>query len=220
MNISMKSYWNERYQGGRIWGDIQCPSAMLAKEHFKRHNVQSVLVPGCGYGRNSLYFAQQGFEVVAFDISDLAIEHAVEQAKIHSVENLQYIVGDLFNPLFLGRKQFDGIYLSNVIHLFLKNERDALLDIVTSLLKPKGILTFSCISIYDTNNYGIGDEIEPNTFMKHEGKPLHFFNDEEIPAILGPRYRILEQRLHIQTESDPNGEVEDLHLWFVAAEKR
>lgn len=217
-SISMRSYWNERYETGRIWGDAECPSAVSATEYFKRYNVQSVLVPGCGYGRNSLYFAQQGFDVLAFDVSDVAVRHAMEQATAHS-ENVKYTVGDIFDPAFLEGRQFDGIYLSNVLHLFLKKERDALLDVMTSLLKPNGILTLSCISVYDTNNFGIGVEVEPNTFMKHAGKPLHFFDDKEIETILQPCCRLLEQRLHVQTESDPSGEAEDLHLWFVSAIK-
>lgn len=216
---SRTDYWNSRYQRGRIWGDDPCPSALLANDYFKRYHVRNVLVPGCGYGRNSFYFALQGFDVTAFDISDMAINQAVEYANSQSVKNIHYEVGDIFDQRFFQEKKFDGIYLSNVIHLFLKTERQNLMDRISSLLKPKGVFTFSCISIYDSNNYGIGNEIEPNTFIKHEGKPLHFFDEQEIKTLLQPHYQILDQHLHVQTESDPNGDSEDLQLWFVAAEK-
>jgi 2-polyprenyl-3-methyl-5-hydroxy-6-metoxy-1,4-benzoquinol methylase len=214
----MKSYWNGRYAAGRIWGDAPCPSAFMANEHFKRGNVNDVLVPGCGYGRNSFFFAKQGFRVTAFDVSDVAIELARGQARDRSTD-LEYAVGDIFDETFMAGKQFDGVYLSNVLHLFLVDQREQILRHITSFLKPGGIFAFSCISVFDTNNYGIGVEIEPNTFEKHEGKPLHFFDENEIQTILEADYRILEQKLHVQTEADPSGETEDLQLWFVAAQK-
>lgn len=85
---------------------------------------------------------------------------------------------------------------------------------------PGGHLVFTCISVFDTHNYGMGIEIEPNTFEKHKGKPLHFFDECEVQRILSANYQILEQKLHAQTELDPSGASEDLQLWFVVAEKR
>jgi SAM-dependent methyltransferase len=214
----IKTYWNDRYTEGRIWGDDACPSAVMAYDHFSRAGIVDVLVPGCGYGRNSLFFAKQGFHVTAFDVSDVAVGLAGEQAQ-ENVSEVKYLVGDVFDPEFLAGEQFDGIYLSNVLHLFLATEREKLLRRITSFLRSGGLFTFSCISVFDTNNYGIGPEIEPNTFEKHEGKPLHFFNEAEIQKMLSADYRLLERRLHVQTESDPSGQSEDLQLWFVAAKK-
>ncbi|MCL6601166.1 MAG: class I SAM-dependent methyltransferase [Alicyclobacillus macrosporangiidus] len=214
----MNSYWNARYANGRIWGDDPCPSALMANEHFRSANVKDLLVPGCGYGRNSVFFAEKGYRVTAFDVSDVAIELATAQARERSID-IDYAVGDIFDAAFLTGKEFDGIYLSNVLHLFLAAERDKLVRRLTSLLKRGGIFAFSCISVFDTNNYGIGPEVEPNTFEKHEGKPLHFFDEIEIRTKLEADYKILEQKLHVQTEADPSGETEDLQLWFVAAQK-
>ncbi|WP_067934236.1 class I SAM-dependent methyltransferase [Alicyclobacillus kakegawensis] len=217
--MRVKSYWDNRYSRGRIWGDSPCPSAIMASEHFRRVGVKSVLVPGCGYGRNSVFLAGQGLQVTAFDVSDVAIQLAMEQARERSAD-IEYTVGDIFDETFLVGRQFEGVYLSNVLHLFLARQREQLLRRMTAVLKPGGILTFSCISVHDTNNYGVGKEIEPDTFEKHPGKPLHFFNENEIQSMLEADYKILECELHVQTESDPGGDVEDLRLWFVAAQKR
>lgn len=176
--MQMSSYWNGRYAYGRIWGDSACPSALMANEYFKKNTVKDVLVPGCGYGRNSHFFAAQGYRVTAFDVSEVAIELAKAQAWECSVD-IDYTVGDFFDDAFLSGRTFEGIYLSNVFHLFLAAERDKLVRRLTCLLKPGGILTFSCISVYDTGNYGIGPEVERNTFEKHKGKPLHFFNEND-----------------------------------------
>ena len=214
----MKSYWNARYMGGHIWGDEVCPSAVMAGDGFHRYQVSDVLVPGCGYGRNSLWLAKRGFHVTAFDVADKAIELAIEQSHDESFD-IEYYVADVFDDSLLLGRQFDGIYLSNVIHLLLAEERKKLIDRLTSLLKPHGILTFSCMSEFDKNNYGIGVEVEPNTFEKHTGKPLHFFSEEEIRGMLSSAYEVLECKLHTQTETDPSGETEDLQLWFVVSKK-
>lgn len=213
----MNSYWNGRYAEGRIWGDAPCPSTLMANDHFKTKNVKDVLVPGCGYGRNSLFLAEQGYRVTAFDVSDVAIELATTQARENSID-IEYAVGDLFDETFLTGRLFDGIYLSNVLHLFLATERHKLVRRIHSLLKPGGIFAFSCISVFDTNNYGIGPEVETNTFEKHKGKPLHFFDEIEIQSILKSGFNVLEQKLHVQTETDPSGKTEDLQLWFVSAQ--
>ena len=165
MTSNMESYWNNRYENGAIWGTNECPSAVLAQECFREHSVEKILVPGCGYGRNSLYLAQKGFDVTAFDISNVAIEYAIEHSNKLSLNNLEYEVDSLFDPIFLKEKQFDGIYLSNIIHLFLEEQREKVLDIMTSLLKPNGILAFSVVSIYDKGNYGHGEEVEPKRIL-------------------------------------------------------
>lgn len=220
MTKDMKTYWNNRYKDGAIWGNDECPSAVLARDSFTEYAVTDVLVPGCGYGRNSLYLAREGFQVVGFDISNTAIEYAREQANKLHLDNLTYEVDSLFDPEFLTGKQFDGIYLSNIIHLFMEEQRKQVVDRMTSLLKPGGILTFSVVSVYDKGNYGKGEEVEHNTFMKHKDKLLHCYDEQELHTILEPEYQILKKTLHTQIEPDPSGETEELKLWFVAAKKK
>jgi hypothetical protein len=103
--------------------------------------------------------------------------------------------------------------------LFLAEDRQKIIHILASLLKPGGIFTLTCLSTYDTSNYGVCDEIEENTFVKHQGKPLHYFEESELPRLLWYEFDILHQVLHIQIELDSNGEEEDLYLWFIAAQK-
>ena len=219
MTPSMNSYWNSRYVDGRIWGDNATPSVKMASDWFWKYQINEVLVPGCGYGRNSMWLAKQGFQVTAFDVSNVAIQLAAEQANRHGI-NVNYLVGDLFDPVVLNGMQFEGIYLSNVLHLFLAGDRLRLMERMNAILTPGGMLALTCISVYDQNNYGIGREVEANTFEKHEGKPLHFYTEEEVLRIFDGKYEVLTYTLHTQTESDPSGESEDLQLWFAVGKKR
>ena len=219
MTPSMNTYWNSRYADGRIWGDNATPSVKMASDWFWKYQVNEVLVPGCGYGRNSMWLAKQGFQVTAFDVSDVAIQLATELAFQQGI-NVNYLVEDLFEPALFNGMQFDGIYLSNVLHLFLAGDRQRLMDRMDAMLKPGGMLALTCISIYDQNNYGIGREVEANTFEKHEGKPLHFYSEDELLQLFEENDELLTHMLHMQTESDPSGEFEDLQLWFAVGKKR
>ncbi len=219
MTSSMNTYWNSRYADGRIWGDDAIPSVKRTSDWFREYYVNEVLVPGCGYGRNSIWLAKQGFQVTAFDVSDVAIQMATEDASRQGV-NVNYFVGNLFKPALLNGIQFEGIYLSNVLHLFLSDDRKRLMERMDAMLKPGGMLALTCISVHDQNNYGIGREVEANTFEKHEGKPLHFYTEAEVLQIFEENYEVLTHTLHVQTESDPSGESEDLQLWFVVGKKR
>jgi SAM-dependent methyltransferase len=213
----LAEYWNKRFEDGSIWGEEPCPSAFTARDNFVKAKVQNVLVPGCGYGRNSLFFAKTGFDVTAFDISEVAIEHAIELAKKSGQANIIYNIGDISN-LEKSSRKFNGIYLCNVIHLFKEQERDQLFQTLTDCLEDNGILVFTCISPTDYKNYGVGKEIEPNTF-EHDGKVLYFFTEEKIYNLLSKEYKIMSCRLHTQVENDPKGNTEELQLWEVVAQK-
>lgn len=216
--IKQKEYWNQRFTEGEIWGDEPCPSAVMSIDFLKAIEATNIFVPGCGYGRNSLFFGQNGLEVFATDFSDVAINHAIKKAHQVNCYNITYFSGDLFKSSSQFKQKFDAIFLSNVIHLFLKKEREVLFNIMSSLLKQNGLFIFTCISTSDSKNYGKGDEVEYNTFANH-GKNLHFFTKKEIEELLSPLYKIKDHKLHTQTESDPTGATEELQLWFIVGQK-
>jgi SAM-dependent methyltransferase len=114
----MHSYWQERYlQGSRIWGDKPSPTAALAVALFQRHGVQGVLVPGAGYGRNAALLVQTGFSVTGVEISEEAIELAAQ-----TVPGLTYLHGSFLEvPLEPGA--YDAVFCFNILHLFLKADR-------------------------------------------------------------------------------------------------
>ncbi|MGM0851387.1 MAG: methyltransferase domain-containing protein [Bacillota bacterium] len=142
----------------------------------------------------------------------------MNEANKLKLNDLNYFSSNLFTLTFIPEQKYDAIYLSNVIHLFLENERSKLLSKMSSLLKQDGLLIFTCISISDTKNFSVGKEVEKNTFISH-GKTLHFYTQDEIQDMLCSTYKIQEQKLHIQTETDPDGHKENLKLWFVVGRK-
>jgi ubiquinone/menaquinone biosynthesis C-methylase UbiE len=43
-------------------------------EEFKKHGVKKILELGCGQGRDTIFFASNGLDVVAVDSSHIAID--------------------------------------------------------------------------------------------------------------------------------------------------
>lgn len=117
--VSRKHYWDERFKEGKIWGTSPCPSVKMSLPFLRDNNGESILVPGCGYGRNSLELAHNGFEVRGTDVSEKAINHAIKDVS-SKMTNIEYQIEDLFNTSDTFQK-YDAVFLSNVIHLFLKD---------------------------------------------------------------------------------------------------
>ena len=87
--------WNDRYREGDLPWDTGRPSLEL-----QRVLCQSAIPPcraleiGCGTGTNSVWLAQQGFEVTGVDVAPLAIELAEKRAHAAAVR-AQFVVADV-----------------------------------------------------------------------------------------------------------------------------
>lgn len=85
--------WNERFSAeGLLFG--AAPNAFLAAQQHRLHRGMSALSVADGEGRNSVWLAQQGLRVTAFDFSPVAVKKAREQAARAGVE-IDYSVADI-----------------------------------------------------------------------------------------------------------------------------
>jgi SAM-dependent methyltransferase len=86
--------------------DRRAPHPLLV-EWIERHPASSAcrtLVVGCGLGDDAAYLAAQGYRVIAFDISQSAIEAARRRFPTSPVD---FRVADLLNPPAEWREHFD-----------------------------------------------------------------------------------------------------------------
>lgn len=78
MSESERRRWDERYATGdyqpRTW------STQFLEQWASQFKTGRALVIACGTGRNALYLAEQGFDVVGVDISTVALEKARAEA--------------------------------------------------------------------------------------------------------------------------------------------
>ena len=66
-------YWNNIYSKQNYFGTGPTILALEAHELIKNNSITNILELGCGQGRDSLFFANLGYDVVATDISENAI---------------------------------------------------------------------------------------------------------------------------------------------------
>lgn len=168
----MSDYWSRRFaQEGMIWGSMPSPTALEAKDLFRQHHVNTVLVPGAGYGRNTKVFSAE-FQTVGVELSEAALKMAVEwDPKSH------FILASALDPI--SGEKVDAIYCYDVLHLFLEADRHRLVANCLQQLKPGGLLYFTSFSDEDANN-GCGELLEQGTYEYKEGKYAHFFTDEDL----------------------------------------
>jgi SAM-dependent methyltransferase len=89
--------WNDRYRDGNLPWDTGRPSSELQRV-LSRNNIQPcrALELGCGTGTNSVWLAQQGFEVTGIDVAPLALERAEKRAHAAGV-NVRFVVADVLH---------------------------------------------------------------------------------------------------------------------------
>ena len=89
--------WNDRYRDGNLPWDTGRPSSELQRV-FSRNTIQPcrALEIGCGTGTNSVWLAQQGFEVTGIDLAPLAVEQAEKRAHAAGVK-VHFVVADVLH---------------------------------------------------------------------------------------------------------------------------
>lgn len=88
------AYWNARF-GGAGYHYGTAPNAFLARQaHLLRPGMRALCVAD-GEGRNSVWLAEQGLAVTAFDFSPLALEKAQRLARERGVA-VDRRLGDIY----------------------------------------------------------------------------------------------------------------------------
>jgi SAM-dependent methyltransferase len=168
------NYWDERYTNERmIWGAYPSKTVVKAEEYFAGNNGKKIIVPGCGYGRNTNFFDKKGYQVTGIDLSPMAINMA-KSANPH----VSYSTGS-FLESNIPAGSYDGLYAFNVLHLFKAVERKGFIRKAFDTLKPGGI-AFLTVFSDEERSYGQGDEIEPATFESKPGRPVHYFSRDDL----------------------------------------
>lgn len=178
--------WKE-VQGGlrEAW---QEPSGDLVPfaARLKREGKTRVYDLGCGIGRHTVYLAQQGFEVYASDVSADGLD---ETRRWLDKENLEAeLVSSDLTQIPYSDKFFDSILAVNVVYHAMREGVEACLAEVQRALRPEGLF-FVTFNSKQSNDYGRGQQVDENTFIKTEGIekgiPHYFVDRNELDRLLG-----------------------------------
>lgn len=90
-----EDYWSSFYSGIVDREDLQPPSQFAAFTAQEINKGSVIFEVGCGNGRDSLFFAELGFTVIALDKCENAVKATRIGSERRGLKNIECIVGDV-----------------------------------------------------------------------------------------------------------------------------
>lgn len=130
------SIWNERYSGEDYHFGTEPNAFLVSQQHLLKLGM-SCLAVADGEGRNGVWLAQQGLEVLSVDSSPVALEKAGKLAAQRGVR-MQFELADLSRWEW-GENRFD-LVAAIFIQFAPPGMRQRMFDDIRRCLKPGGLL--------------------------------------------------------------------------------
>jgi len=172
--MDAKKYWEKEWKGKPRW-----PVSSFAEKALpiiKKAGLTEVLDLGCGAGRDSLYFEENGLSVTALDVSESGISKLREEKRA----NIRCIACDI-RDIDFPDDSFDVIYAHLILQYLNHAEVEIIIEKLHKMLRKGGYIFVKCKSAEDPL-YGQGKKIEENVFIHEHIR--HFFTAEYMREIL------------------------------------
>lgn len=161
---AVSEHWDRRYQSGDTPWESGLVSRMLVEELTKRRVAPCrAFELGCGTGRNSVWLARQGFDVIGADCSQVAIEQARGLARDTDAA-AQFIVADLCRLSEVraalqdlgpsGERPYSFIFDRGCYHCARRVDLAGFLETVNWLAAPDARLLVLCGNADDQTEHG------------------------------------------------------------------
>jgi tellurite methyltransferase len=139
----MKNIYNERYDTEKYYWGKQ-PSGMCYRllALFPPDRPLKLLDVGCGEGRNAIFFARNGYEVTAFDLSPKGVKKTRKLADDIGVKVTVFEANILEYRL---NHKFDIIFSTGSLHYIPVELRSEVIQNYKELTNPDGLHVFSII---------------------------------------------------------------------------
>lgn len=170
----------------QMFGATPSEAAIKAVEIFKQNGVKKIIELGGGQGRDTMYFAENGFDVTVLDYTAAGIQAinktAIDLNLAHLITAVQH---DLRTPFPFNEESFDACY-SHMLYCmaFTTEELEFICTETARILKPAGINIYTARNTKDAD-YGTG--IHHGEDLYECGKFIvHFFSREKVETLTGP----------------------------------
>ena len=149
-----EDYWASFYSTKSRGGSLMPPSQFAAFVAQELEPESPIFDVGCGNGRDSIFFAEMGFKVVALDASEEAIKFVQGKARERGLNNIKLILSDINGPKL--RETLDQIahakaciYARFFLHAINEIEQATFLQTLSNSLRPGNRLAFEYRTIED-----------------------------------------------------------------------
>ena len=181
---------NEKFRRGGTVPEV-FDLAFLMKSEFSEKNLR-VWDVGCGAGRHTVFFARNGFDTYATDISENGINLTNEWLRKEGCNaklKLAEVINNPWNDV-----KFHGILSWNVLQHMNIEEFSKNIEILKDYLLPKGFILLSLIST-KAQDCGMGEMVEKNSYRHTEGIEKgvihHYFEKDELKSFFkGWKFKI------------------------------
>jgi SAM-dependent methyltransferase len=186
-----KKHWDEVFaKNSTFFGDKPSAFAQCSLELFQKESVRSILELGCGQGRDTFFFAQNGFDVTALDFSETAVLSIKE--KIKTTDFAFRIHPQTYNvkeTLPFPDESYDVCFSHMLLCMELSTaEIGFVLRETHRILKPGGVVVYSVRSNFD-KHCRAGNHLSEDIY-EIGGFVVHFFTEEKIKK-LAKGYEVL-----------------------------
>jgi SAM-dependent methyltransferase len=178
---AQQQHWNRMYaEEPDFFGEEPIYPAKKAAEILKREGKSRILELGAGQGRDTLFFAKNGFHVTALDYSENAVEAINQKAQTLGLpQSISAVRHDIRKKFPFANESFDACYCHMLYCMALcTSELEALFQEVRRVLKPNGLNIYTVRHIGDAH-YGKGIHHGEDMY-EMEGFIVHFFNKEKV----------------------------------------
>jgi len=163
-----------------MFGTERSDPAQKAAELFKKQGSTKILELGGGQGRDTIFFAQNGFQVYVLDYCESGVETITQKAKESGVsKSITAACHDVRKPLPFDDESFDACYSHMLYCMALTTaELEFLSDEIRRVLKPNGLNIYTVRNTNDPHyRTGVhqGEEI-----YEIGGFVIHFFSKEKV----------------------------------------
>ncbi len=222
MKTNVRDYWDGRYRtNGFIYGTAPSHLAKWTALNRWFERGQKVLELGGGYGRNGIFFAKNGIEVVSLDISSVATKMGILAADHANLSNIRFLEGDIHSlPTSIRGEKFDGVFSNFCLHLAEWNAvREFVFGYFEYWLNLGGRVILSLLSTKDPD-FGKGERIAKNIFELDDGRLQIFFDRSDIRELFGNTRMKIESLKHAWELETIVSVVRNTPFWIVVAKKQ
>jgi SAM-dependent methyltransferase len=184
-----KRAWQEIHSHYKASDWIDKPSlfAEIAISYFPKS--AHILELGAGQGQDSRYFAEHGFTVVSTDLEDSALELNKSKIPENIKSKIEVQKLDLRGEFPFNSESFDVVYAHLSLHYFGRETMYVILNQITRVLKPGGIVAFFVNSTSDPE-FGTGKQIESELFQI-DGMTKRYFSLESARSFFAEYYDVI-----------------------------
>ena len=180
--VDNSAYWNQYYKN-RVCPEEPSPFARYVATLVEPGRDMVEL--GCGNGRDAVFFAAQGLQITALDMS----QEAIFQLQSRGLPNAQFLCGDFVNSNIHQPDSYDYAYSRFTVHSINRNQEQVLLGNVFRGLRPGGKLFIEVRGINDPL-FGKGKQVERNAFFYDNHYRRFIVPDELVESLERHGFRV------------------------------